>query len=336
MAPRGSGRYDLVPSLSAKPAPRRVVLVLFEGTKLLDAAGPLQVFADARTPAGAPAYETLLVSEQGGAVATDAGAPLMTTTFRAASARPVDTLLVSGGDAAYRAARAPALLRFLARAAPRCRRFGSVCLGAFVLAAGGHLRGRRATTHWEACAALAAASPTTRVAADAIFVRDGALWTSAGVTAGIDMALAMVEEDLGRAEAMRIARNLVLFLRRPGGQSQFSGLIDLQALPGAGRFDELVAFMRADLSADLSAPRLAARAGMSERNFARVFAKTFGDGPAAFVERLRVDAACESLEAGATLAQALRRGGFGDDERMRRAFHRRRGVSPRDYAARFR
>ena len=186
-----------------------VAIVLFDGTKLIDVCGPLQVCADARGQIGQSAYRTQLLSLTGGPVQTDTGAVLPTRSIEGVIEDDWDTVLLSGGSSAYAAACCTKLLAAIDLLAPRCRRLGSVCLGAFILAAGGHLDGRRATTHWEGCETLSNQYPTIDVVDDAIFVTDGPIWTSAGVTSGIDMALAMVEEDLGRAESLRLARSFV-------------------------------------------------------------------------------------------------------------------------------
>ncbi|WDZ75156.1 helix-turn-helix domain-containing protein [Ensifer adhaerens] len=327
-----------MPSFYAKTDERirTVAIVLFDRTKLIDVTGPLQVFNDARAPSGSPAYSISLLSETGGPVVTDTGVALETLPFSHAASSPPDTLLVSGGQSALQAATSEALLGFLADMAGRCRRLGSICLGAFILARGGHLDGRRATTHWEDCAQFREAFPAIDVREDSIFEEDGGIWTSAGVTAGIDMALAMVERDLGRSEALRLARSLVLYVKRTGGQRQFSAALDQQMRSSTSRFDILLTAIRADLAADLSVPRLAQLAHMSERNFSRLFTETMGASPAQFIEELRVDAACDALQRGdVSVASAPFLFGFGNPERMRRAFQRRRGVSPSDYEARF-
>ena len=224
----------------------------------------------------------------------------------------------------------------LARAAPGVRRLASVCVGAFILAAGGWLDGRRAVTHWEYCDRLAAMFPRLRVDPDALFIQDRGVWTSAGVTAGIDMALAMVEQDRGRAEALRLARDMVLYLKRPGGQRQFSAPLQRQMAARDGRFDSLATWIENHLTEDLSVPALAARAGMSERNFARVFKQVTGSPPARYVEETRVEAAAAALARGeVTRKQAVAAFGFGQDERMRRAFHRCKGLAPSDWRHRF-
>ncbi len=314
----------------------QITFVVFDRTKLIDVTGPLQVFSDARLPGGEKAYRISLVSEHGGAVETDTGFALASDPFDVCRDSPPDTLIVSGGDSALDAAQSVGLLSFLDEMAGRCRRFGSVCLGAFILAQGGHLNGRCATTHWQNCAQLRHLFPQIDVKEDSIFVEDGGVWTSAGVTAGIDMALAMVEQDLGRTEALRLAQSLVLYVRRTGGQRQFSAALTRQALSNGREFDSLVTKILADLGSDLSVPRLAAMANMSERNFARRFTAKMGVSPARFVEDLRVDAACEALQRGeARLSELPRLFGLGNPERMRRAFQRRKGIAPSDYQARF-
>lgn len=327
-----------MPSFYANPpaTPRQVTLVLFDRTKLIDVTGPLQVFSDARLPGGERAYRLSLVSEHGGAVVTDTGFALATDPFDRAWEAPPDTLILSGGDSALDAARSAPLQAFLDAMAGGCRRLGSVCLGAFILAQGGHLNGRRATTHWQNCAQLRDMFPQIDVHEDSIFVEDCGVWTSAGVTAGIDMALAMVEQDLGRTEALRLAQSLVLYVKRTGGQRQFSAALTRQASSQGGTFDGLVARILSDLAADLSVPRLAAMANMSERNFSRSFNATMGVSPARFVEDLRVDAACDALQRGeARLFELPRLFGLGNPERMRRAFQRQKGISPSDYQSRF-
>jgi transcriptional regulator GlxA family with amidase domain len=252
----------------------------------------------------------------------------------AAAAGPIDTLIVAGGAGVDAACRDRRLIAWIARASKRTRRTCSVCTGAFLLAEAGLLAGRRATTHWSACADLAARYPDIDVDPDAIYVQDGAVWSSAGITAGIDLALALVEGDLGRSLAMRVARRLVVFLKRPGGQSQFSALLEAQTADDG--FAALHEWMAANLAGDLSVERLADQAAMSPRNFARVYAAKFGTTPAKAVEAMRVEAARRALEdSDRQIDEVARRCGFGDEETMRRAFQRRLGVNPRDYRRRF-
>jgi transcriptional regulator GlxA family with amidase domain len=246
-----------------------------------------------------------------------------------------DTLIVRGGDIGPMAADVR-LHRWLHAMVPRTRRLASVCSGSFILAEAGLLDGRRATTHWLGMRLFQRRYPLVQLDQDAIFVRDGAIYTSAGVTAGIDMALALIEEDLGRAIALDVARRLVVFLKRPGGQSQFSGHLAAQEVSSTGLRD-LPEWIVGHLADDLSVERLAARAAMSPRNFARVFRRESGCTPGKFVERARVDAARRLLEDGEdTLETIATRCGFGSGEHMRRTFRRHVGVVPIDYRRRFR
>ena len=247
----------------------------------------------------------------------------------------IDTLLVAGGAGTRRAASDPRVIRWVRDAAARSRRVTSVCSGAFVLAEAGLLDGRRATTHWEWCDTLAQRYPAIDVERDAIFVRDGNTYTSAGVTAGMDLALALVEEDLGAQRAREVAQQLVVFLRRPGGQSQFSAQL---AAPAAERrpIREVQDWIAANPAADLSVARLAERAAMSPRNFARAFRAEVGMTPAAYVESVRVEQARIALEASDAQVETIAdHCGFGTVETMRRAFHRRLGVGPAAYRSRF-
>jgi transcriptional regulator GlxA family with amidase domain len=314
------------------------VVVAYPQAKLLDVTGPCEVFADANRamgPGRSGGYTIELVSAVAGPVETSSGVTLVTHRGYAGCRGPIDTLLVSGGPGAARAAKDAALLRWLARKAAGARRLGSVCTGAFVLAAAGLLDGRRATTHWAWCDRLAREHPRVSVDPDPIFVRDGNVYTSAGVSAGMDLALALVEEDFGREVVLGVARNLVLFVRRPGGQSQFSTLLELQAADREPVRD-LQAWAAEHLAEDLSVEALAGRVHMSSRNFSRVFRREVGRTPARFVERLRVEGARRRLEeTAAGLRQIARECGFGSPDSMRRSFLRVLGVVPSDYRARF-
>ena len=318
---------------------RSIVFVAFDQALLLDIAGPFQVFASTRDLCAARGladpYELRVVAPGGGATVTSSGLAILTAAPAALDGKPVDTLIVVGGFGSHQAAHDARLVRWIARRARRARRVCSVCTGAFLLAAAGLLDGKRVATHWRAADELSRRYPRIRVEPDPIFLRDGKIWTSAGVTAGIDLALALVEEDLGRDIALRVARHLVVFLKRPGGQSQFSVLLQTQASDD-GRFAALHEWMAQHLAEDLRIETLAARAGMSPRNFARVYAKRIGSTPAKTVERLRLEAARRALEEGAGSVESIARGcGFGDEERMRRSFLRRLGVPPRQYRQRF-
>jgi transcriptional regulator GlxA family with amidase domain len=249
----------------------------------------------------------------------------------------IDTLLVAGGDeVGVQSAMADgAHTAFLTRMAPRVRRIGSICSGAFLLAAAGLLDGRRATTHWESSDRLAALFPKVEVDADAIWVRDGSVYTSAGVTAGIDLALALVEQDLGRESALAVARRAVVFLKRPGGQSQFSAELAAQ-IHATGPLEQLPDWMCRNLASDLGVEALAQHVGMSPRNFARVFRRQFETTPARFVERARVERARRHLEdTRLSLDEVADACGFGSTERLRRSFARVLGVGPAAYRERF-
>ncbi|MEN3209606.1 GlxA family transcriptional regulator [Methylorubrum populi] len=323
------------------PDRARIVEVLaFPGVQVLDVTGPLQVFASANEHVarlgGAPPYRLRVVAKGGGAVASSAGLALAAEPLAppTSASEAVDTLVVAGGPGVDAAAGDPELVGWLRQRAERARRVASVCTGAFLLAASGRLDGRRAVTHWSFCDVFTRRFPSVRVEADPIFLRDGPVWTSAGVTAGIDLALALVESDLGRATALAVARYLVVFLKRPGGQAQFSAALSLQA--AGDRFEALHHWMRAHLDADLSLPALAAEAGMSERSFSRRYAEQTGITPARAVERLRVEAARQMLaETRQPVKRIAQRCGFGSEETMRRSFLRLLASTPQDYRLRF-
>jgi transcriptional regulator GlxA family with amidase domain len=318
------------------PAPRRVEIVAFANFQLLDVSGPLQVFASANDQAAAaglpPPYLPRVVAAAS-PVVSSAGVALLATPLPRASV-PVDTLLMGGGRGAEQAARDATLLRWLRQRASHARRVGSVCSGAFVLGAAGLLDGRHVATHWQQCDDLARHFPRARVEPDPIFVRDGALWTSAGVTAGIDMALAMVEQDLGHAASMAVARDLVVFLKRPGNQAQFSAT--LQSQHRDRTFEPLHAWMAGHLRSDLSVAALAERAGMSERTFVRRFSASTGHTPAHSVQRLRVEAARQLLATTRLpIKRVAERCGFGSEETLRRTLLRHAHTTPGEYRARF-
>ena len=325
-------------------APRSVAVLAFPDVQLLDVVGPLEVFAMASrclgTDSGHP-YRVEVIGIDAGPVCAVSGLEIRATrSLRevAESGGSLDTLLVAGGHGIELVAGDPhlcALLRDLAP--PRLRRLGSVCTGAFALAAAGLLDGRRAVTHWGHCAELAARFPSIDVVSDPIFVRDGAIYTSAGITAGLDLALALVEEDHGRDLALTVARRLVMFLKRPGGQAQFSAHLAAQTASIAREpIRALQLWILENLAADLSVEALAARAGMSPRNFARLFAREAGTTPARFVERARLDGARRHLEeTTAPLDAIARQCGFGSAEILRRVCHRQLGVGPAAYRQRF-
>lgn len=330
-----NGIKDTMPTYYAN-TPIRLAIVLFGGTKLIDVCGPLQVFNDARSPDGSTAYIADLISVDGGPVLTDTAVPLPTKGIKDFKKYNWDTVLVSGGSMAYEASKSKRLLKFITEVAPVTRRIGSVCLGANILAHAGILKNKRATTHWQGTDRLAAEFPDTHVEEDAIYLEDDGVWTSAGVTAGIDMALAMVEQDIGRTEALRIAKSHVLAFRRTGGQKQYSDTLALQSKSKSARFDGLISYILEDLTRDLSVPAMAAQLGMSERNFSRTFTLEFGISPARFVERLRVDKVCFLIEnENASIKSAAATAGFSSEEQLRRTFHRHKHISPSGYRDKF-
>jgi transcriptional regulator GlxA family with amidase domain len=262
-----------------------VEILVFPRMQLLDVAGPLQVLTTANELAGSPApYDPHVIAMHAGAVTSSSGLVLIADALPA-SRHPVDTLITAGGQGVHAALTDRGLTRWVAQRARFARRTASVCTGAFLLAEAGLLDGKRCTTHWNRCEELARCYPSLHVERDPIFVHDGNIWTSAGVTAGIDLALAFVEADLGRSLALAVARQLVVFAKRPGGQAQFSARLSLAGDPD---FDSLHTWMAQNLRQDLSVPRLAARIGMSERSFARHYRVATGATPSRAVERLRV------------------------------------------------
>ena len=316
------------------PAPRRIVVLAFPGAQTLDFAGPLEVLAAAeRLRPGS--YTRELVSPGGQPFATSSELKVAPDGALADVRGAVDTLLVAGGSGVRAAAREPDTVALVRDLAGRARRVASVCTGAFLLAEAGLLDGRRATTHWASAERLAERHPAVRVEPDPIFVHDDGVWTSAGVTAGMDLTLALVEDDLGAEVSLTVARWLVLFAKRPGGQAQFSGPLALQSaerLP----LREAQEYVRTHPEADLTVPALAERAHMSARNFARAFRREVGQTPAAFVESARVEHAKALLEATSLpVEQVAARAGFGTADTFRRAFARRLGVSPARYRDHF-
>ena len=303
---------------------RTIIFVVFDGFQLLDLSGPMTVFEIAsRFVSGAYAVSTVAAGGDGAVVASS-GLVIVAETPETLAC---DTLVVVGGEGTRAAVAAPDLLRLVADLAVEARRTTSVCSGSFILAAAGLLDERTATTHWRRAAELARHFPQVRVVPDRIFVRDGPVWTSAGITAGIDLALALVADDLGPAVAARVAKEMVVPYRRPGGQSQFSSLSDLPV--SADRIGAALAFARENIAEDLPVERLAAAASLSPRQFARAFRAAMGTTPARAIEQLRVEAARAAIEAGGTSIETIAAAtGFGDAERMRRAFVRLLGQPP--------
>lgn len=314
---------------------RTVAVYALPGVQLLDVSGPLDVFAEANLQAGAAIYRLLVVTHAPGALLSSSGVRLLPDHVVGRDADvPIDTLLVAGCPNVDDIALDPAALRWLRRTTHGARRFGSVCSGAFALAAAGLLNGARVTTHWAVARALAQRFPEVEVDEDAIHVRDGKIRTAAGVTAGLDLALALVEEDLGRDVAMRVASRLVMFFKRPGGQRQFSRKGEAAPL-GRSALQEVQRWVAANPALDHSVATLARRIGVSSRHFARMFRAEVGLTPAVWVEIARVEAARRLLEAGHEAPkQVAARCGFADADVLRRAFMRRVGVTPADYRRR--
>src|SRR5262245_7997256 len=323
--------------MASQIKPRRVAILAFPGVQPLDVIGPAEVFAGADAISGGGAYSVEVVAQQPDPIAVrGAGYSLLPKLTTAKCRGPIDTLVVAGGVGVRSAQDNLKLIRWIRSAARRSRRVTSVCSGSFLLARAGLLEGKTVTTHWASTEELTRRHPELQVDPNPIFVRDGDVWTSAGVTSGMDLSLALVEEDLGREIAVEIARWLVLFLQRPGGQAQFSAHLSAQ-LAERRPLRELQSWIADNLDSDLRVEALAERAAMSPRNFARFFRREIGMTPAAYVEELRVERARQLLEESGEPVESISvRCGFGTPETMRRAFARRVGVAPADYRARFR
>ena len=315
---------------------RTIAVTAYDGMNLLDLTGPLQALATAnRLVDAAQRYDLHVVSERGGAIATSCGLQILTDAFASLDNRRLDTLLVPGGCVGTRFEVPPALARWVGETASAVRRVCSVCTGAFVLAEAGLLAGRRAATHWNWADQLHERFPEVEVDADRIFIKDGTVWTSAGVSAGIDLTLALIEEDHGHRVAIETARQLVVFVKRAGGQSQFSVPLKAQSNADA-TFAELHAWMAANLRGDLRVEVLAERAGMSPRNFARTYVARTGRTPAKTVDAMRLEAARRALEDTSLPLKAIAAAaGYADEQALRRGFQRHLGVGPLDYRARF-
>lgn len=347
-----------------RPQGRRLVVMLsYPGVNLLDVSGPVQAFetanrqamaaagcamaSGARTtrspertaPSGdcaTPPYEILVASETGGPVLTGAGVAIATVPVATLDALAIDTLIAPGGSLEGQLTVQPGLTQWIAAHAARARRVCSVCTGTFLLAGAGLLEGLRVTTHWRWAQRLQAMYPGVCVDAEPIFIQQGRIWTSAGVTAGIDLALALVEDDLGHRISLAAARDMVMFVKRPGGQSQFSVPLLAQQGNGQGLFAELHAWMAAHLHEELRVERLAERAGMAPRTFARAYAAAVGRTPAKTVECMRFEAACRALETSqAPLKRIAVDTGHGTEQNLRRVFLRRLRITPQQYRARF-
>src|SRR5215469_5927831 len=319
--------------------PRRIVFAVYDGVALLDLSGPLEAFriaAEFALPQRPKAYECIVVSSRGGRVRTASGVDLNTKSLRSLAQKPIDTLAVPGAFSVEDVTRDRTLLQWFRRTAPACRRVCSACGGAFLLAAAGILDGHRAATHWAGASRLATEYPNVIVEPDAIYVHDRGVWTSAGGTAGIDLALALIEQDTGKKVALRVAQLLVVYLKRTGGQSQYSALLDAQAYSESDRFAELEQWIVEHLNNDLGVESLAKRVQMSPRNFTRVYAQTRGRTPAKGVEAIRIDTARRRLEETTDRIETIaEHTGFTGEEQMRSAFVRTLGIPPREYRKRF-
>ncbi len=318
---------------------RHVVLLAHEDMNVLDLTGPVQALHTANQCAPlagcSSRYQITVASESGGLVTTSSGLQVMSVAIASLDDVAIDTLMAPGGCRGAVYAVSPGLVEWVAARGASVRRLCSICTGAFLLAAAGHLDGRRAATHWGWADRLSSLHPGIRVDADKIFVRDGHVWSSAGVTAGIDLTLALIEDDHGHRLAIDVARQLVVFVKRSGGQSQFSAPLSAQTSAG-GDFAELHGWMAANLHEDLRVETLAGRMKMSPRTFARVYRSTCGVTPAKAVETLRVEAARRLLESGnAPIKRIAALTGLSDEQTLRRTFLRVLGVAPGDYRDRF-
>lgn len=314
---------------------KTIAILALPGVQLLDVSGPLDVFAQANIEAGHQAYVLQVVACEAGPVRSSSGARLLPDLVAAGAPGQFDTLLVAGAPHAWELHFKASLLEWIRASSVASRRFGSVCTGAFALAATGLLDGRRITTHWAASAELRHRYPLIRVEEDALAVRDGKLRTAAGVTAGLDLALALVEEDLGRDIAMRVASQLVMFFKRPGGQMQFSRKGSTQPA-GRSVLQEVQRWAAAHPALSLSVEALAKHAGLSTRHFARLFHAEVGVTPAAWVESTRVEAARALLEEGGVAPkQVAGKCGFANADTLRRAFVKHVGVTPAEYRKRY-
>ncbi|MEM6563862.1 MAG: GlxA family transcriptional regulator [Pseudomonadota bacterium] len=321
----------------AKRQKRLVVFVVYPDIVLLDLVGPLQVFSHALdTKTKDNGYECVVVSVAGDLTQTNTVVSIPTLPVSDVSERDIHTLVVVGGDGAIPGMRDPVLVKVVQDLAETAARICSVCSGALILGAAGLLDGRRAVTHWDDCKMLAEEFPRVKVELDPIFIKDGDTWTSAGITAGIDMALAITSEDLGRQSALEIARSMVAQMVRSGGQSQYSPALGRQVTDRAGRFEVLHSWVADNIASTLTVETLAEKVGMSARNFARTYTNTMGKTPAKAVEAMRIESAQDFLESTPkSLKEIAVACGFKDEDRMRRVFLRTLNVSPREYRRNF-
>ena len=308
---------------------RHIALLAFDGVQILDVTGPAAVFGAANDAAGGPYYRLHIVSPRGGAVASNCGVVLMTEAICDVESQIMDTVLATGGsrEGLRALAEDEAVRAWMVRASGKARRYGSVCSGTFILAHCGIIQGKRVATHWEGTALLGKHYPDLQVDANALYVEDGRVWTSAGVTTGIDMCLALVARDLGEGVANGIAQRLVLYARRPGYQSQFSPMLAAQAKADTA-FSGLIEWIRAHLAEPLDVERLAERAGMSPRTFHRRFLDATGETPGRFIETLRLDHARQLLQTRASLKEIATSTGYATPGQFSKAYARRFGIGP--------
>ena len=330
-------QYEIIFCQSVVTRPAQLVFVIYPQIALLDLAGPLQVFAWARRLDGELGYEVSIVSHHGGRVASDTLVSIDTDPIAVLDDRTIDTLVIIGGDGVYPAAEDEHFVEKIVRLASRSKRVCSVCSGAYLLGTAGLLEGRRAVTHWQDVERLRRDFPNVLLETDPIFVQDGDIWTSAGVTSGTDMALAIVAKDLGHDAALERAQALVTYMVRPGGQSQFSPVLERQRHDRSGRFDRLHDWIAQNLTADLRVEQLAEHENMSLRSFHRAYLSTMGTTPARGVEKIRLEVARDKLESsGASIKVVASKCGFASEGQMRRAFSRVLRISPSEYRERFR
>jgi transcriptional regulator GlxA family with amidase domain len=317
------------------PLPKIIGMLALPGVQMLDVAGPLDVFAEANLQAGRQIYISRVIATVAGPIVSSSGLRVLPDIVLTSKQRTTfDTLLIAGAPHLGESPAAAVLLDWLRQHAARCRRFGSVCSGAMLLAATGLLKGKRITTHWAIADQFEQRFPEVQLEIDALYVRDGPVRTAAGVTAGLDLALALVEEDLGREVAKKVASQLVMFFKRPGGQLQFTRRGEANPV-GRQALQEIQRWVIANPAADAGLAVLAARVGLSPRHLARLFVQEIGTTPATWVESTRIDAARGMLEAGDRPKQVAAACGFGDIDTFRRAFQRRVGVTPTEYRRRY-
>ena len=320
----------------ARQTVHRVGYLVFDGIQALDLFGPLESFQEANESLEGKRlrYQNVIVSEDGHSVISSSGVEICAQkSIR--ECPPLDTLIIPGGAGARNENFSPDVIRWIERKSTHAKRIGSVCTGLFIFAQTGLLDGCRVTTHWRHVHEAQKCFPALQLVEDALFLRDGKVFTAAGVTAGIDMALALIEEDFGPTAASEVARRLVVFVKRPGDQRQYSSALQHQAA-ASNEFADLSVWIKEHIANDLSSEVLASRVGLSERQFRRRFTQTFGETPTRHVERMRIEAACNWLiNEPLSIERISREAGFSSADVFRRTFERIRGVTPSDYRNRF-